>query len=62
MVRGRDPSAVAVLAEDGAAVTGLLIAASCLGLTSYTGNVIYDAFGSIAIGGAAMHVIETSQC
>ncbi|XP_028397753.1 zinc transporter 9-like [Dendronephthya gigantea] len=51
VVRGRDPSAVAVLAEDGAAVTGLLIAASCLGLTSYTGNVVYDAVGSIAIGG-----------
>lgn len=63
MVRGRDPSAVAVLAEDGAAVTGLLIAASCLGLTSYTGNVIYDAVGSIAIGGTAMmHMTETSQC
>ncbi len=51
MVRGRDPSAVAVLAEDGAAVAGLLIAASCLGLTSYTGNGVYDAVGSIAIGG-----------
>ena len=51
VVRGRDPSAVAVLAEDGAAVAGLLIAASCLGLTSYTGNVVYDAVGSIAIGG-----------
>ena len=51
VVRGRDPSAVAVLAEDGAAVAGLLIAASCLGLTSYTGNGVYDAIGSIAIGG-----------
>lgn len=51
LVRGRDPSAVAVLVEDGAAVTGLLIAASCLGLASYTGNAVYDAVGSIAIGG-----------
>lgn len=51
LVRGRDPSAVAVLVEDGAAVAGLLIAASCLGLTSYTGNAVYDALGSIAIGG-----------
>ncbi|XP_046852744.1 zinc transporter 9-like [Xenia sp. Carnegie-2017] len=49
--KGRDPSAVAVLAEDGAAVAGLLIAASCLSLTSYTGNVVFDAVGSIAIGG-----------
>ena len=51
MVRGRDPSAVAVLVEDGAAVAGLLIAASCLSLTSHTGNAVYDAVGSIAIGG-----------
>ena len=57
VVRGRDPSAVAVLVEDGAAVAGLLIAASCLGLTSYTGNVVYDAVGSIAIGGTdSIHV------
>ena len=56
VVRGRDPSAVAVLVEDGAAVAGLLIAASCLGLTSYTGNVVYDAVGSIAIGGAVQQL------
>lgn len=59
VVRGRDPSAVAVLVEDGAAVAGLLIAASCLGLTSYTGNVVYDAVGSIAIGGTdSIHMTE----
>ena len=51
MVRGRDPNAVAVLLEDSAAVTGLLLASGCLGLASYTGNMIYDAIGSISIGG-----------
>lgn len=50
LVRGRDPNAVAVLLEDSAAVAGLLLAAGCLGLTSYTGNIIYDAIGSISIG------------
>ena len=53
MLRGRDPNAVAVLLEDSAAVAGLLLAAGCLGLTSYTGNIIYDAIGSISIGGEA---------
>eukprot|EP00794_Sanderia_malayensis_P007174 gene7174-7980_t len=50
LVRGRDPNAVAVLLEDSAAVAGLLLAAGCLGLTSYTGNTIFDAIGSISIG------------
>lgn len=59
VVRGRDPSAVAVLVEDGAAVAGLLIAASCLGLTSYTGNAVYDALGSIAIGGKQQTLKES---
>ena len=55
MVRGRDPNAVAVLLEDSAAVAGLLLASGCLGLTSYTGNIIYDAIGSISIGGKICH-------
>lgn len=51
MLRGRDPTAVAVLLEDSAAVTGVLLAATALGLSHITGNSIYDAIGSIAIGG-----------
>ena len=51
MLRGRDPSAVAVLLEDSAAVTGVILAATALGLSHITGNSIYDAIGSIAIGG-----------
>lgn len=53
MLRGRDPSAVAVLLEDSAAVTGVILAATALGLSHITGNSIYDAIGSIAIGGIA---------
>lgn len=49
--RGRDPNAVAVLLEDSAALAGILIATASIGLTSITGNVIFDAIGSISIGG-----------
>lgn len=51
VVRGRDPSAVTVLIEDGAAVAGLVLATGCLGLTSYTGSPVFDAIGSVIIGG-----------
>ena len=37
--------------EDSAAVGGVFIAASALGLVHMTGNAIYDAIGSISIGG-----------
>jgi len=57
VVRGRDPSAVAVLMEDSAAVAGVFIAASALGLTHLTGNVVYDAIGSISIGGVYVHTV-----
>ena len=42
---------MAVLVEDSAAVAGVFIAASALGMAHLTGNVIYDAIGSITIGG-----------
>lgn len=54
VVRGRDPTSIAVLMEDGAAVTGVTLAALCLGLTSYTGSQVYDAIGSLMIGGKIM--------
>ena len=37
--------------EDSAAVIGVFLAAGALGLTHYTGNSLYDALGSISIGG-----------
>lgn len=48
--RGHDPTAVAVMMEDGAAVTGLFIAGSSLVAVNVTGNPIYDPVGSILIG------------
>ncbi len=51
VLRGRDPSAVAVLMEDSAAVAGVFVAATALGITHLTGNTMYDAIGSISIGG-----------
>ncbi|KAD2394000.1 hypothetical protein E3N88_40977 [Mikania micrantha] len=48
--RGHDPTSVAVMTEDGAAVTGLLIAATSLVAVKMTGNPIYDPIGSIIVG------------
>ncbi|GKD85579.1 metal tolerance protein C4, partial [Tanacetum coccineum] len=48
--RGHDPTSVAVMTEDGAAVTGLAIAAASLVAVKLTGNPIYDPIGSIIVG------------
>ena len=47
--KGPDPMAVAVLLEDAAAVAGVIIASSCIGLYALTGNPIWDAVASILI-------------
>ncbi|XP_063415623.1 proton-coupled zinc antiporter SLC30A9, mitochondrial-like [Mytilus trossulus] len=49
--RGYDPNTTVVLLEDLAAVSGVVIASGCIGLTWYTGNPLYDSVGSIVIGG-----------
>lgn len=46
---GPDPMAVAVLLEDAAAVTGVMLAGASIGLFIVTGNPIWDAIGSIII-------------
>ena len=46
---GPDPMAVAVLLEDAAAVFGVVMASTCIGLFVLTGNPIWDAIGSILI-------------
>ncbi|XP_063955122.1 proton-coupled zinc antiporter SLC30A9, mitochondrial-like isoform X2 [Lytechinus pictus] len=48
--RARDPSVNVVFMEDTAAVIGVLIAGSCMGLTSLTGNPMYDSLGAIGVG------------
>ncbi len=45
-----DPFGVAVLLEDSAAVFGVFLAAVAVGLTEYTQEPYWDAFGSLAIG------------
>lgn len=49
-MRGQDPSVNVVLLEDTAAVTGVTLAAACMGLSSLTGSSIPDAVGSLLIG------------
>ncbi|KAL2932896.1 Metal tolerance protein C4 [Bienertia sinuspersici] len=48
--RGHDPTAVAVMTEDGAAVTGLAIAGASLLAVNATGNPVFDPIGSIIVG------------
>jgi cation diffusion facilitator family transporter len=46
----KDPEVLTVLAEDTAAISGLLVAALGVGLASLTGHAAYDAAASVVIG------------
>lgn len=46
----KDPTAFAVLLEDGAAILGVLLAATGIVLTHYSGSPVFDGFASIGIG------------
>jgi len=46
----KDPEVLTVLAEDTAAISGLLVAALGVGLSSLTGEAAFDAAASVAIG------------
>jgi len=45
-----DPTTLAVYFEDGLAVIGVGVATASIGISYYTGNVLWDAVGSIVIG------------
>src|SRR2546421_625351 len=45
-----EPEVLAVLAEDTAALTGIAVAAGCVGASALTGSGVYDACGSIGVG------------
>ena len=47
---GPDPLNPAVLLEDSVAVVGVGVAGAAIGLTHLTGNPMYDAVGSVAVG------------
>ena len=48
--RGKDPTVLAVLFEDSAAIAGLLVAFAGIALFQITGNPVFDAAASIVIG------------
>ncbi|KAL1506629.1 hypothetical protein ABEB36_005955 [Hypothenemus hampei] len=48
--RGQDPSVNVVLLEDFAAVIGVIVAASCMGISSITHSPVPDALGSLLVG------------
>src|ERR1051325_6895145 len=48
--RGKDPTVIAVLFEDSAALVGLMVAFAGIALYQFTGNPLFDAAASIVIG------------
>jgi len=50
LVETRDPTTLAVLIEDGAALLGLLMALVGMGLAAYTGSALFDSIAAICIG------------
>jgi len=65
IARGSDPTTVAVLAEDLAAVLGVGVALLALIWTNYTNNPVFDAIGSIVVGsllaGVAVYLILNNR-
>ena len=61
----QDPTSMAIVAEDGAAVLGLVVAAASLLASEATGNAVYDAAGSVAVGSilgaVAGYLIQTNR-
>lgn len=51
VVRGQDPCVNVVLFEDTAAVLSVMLAAGCMGLTTWSGSTVPDAVGSLLVGG-----------
>uniref|UniRef100_A0A1S4H978 Proton-coupled zinc antiporter SLC30A9, mitochondrial n=1 Tax=Anopheles gambiae TaxID=7165 RepID=A0A1S4H978_ANOGA len=64
VARGQDPCVNVVLTEDAAAVLSVALAATCMGLSTYTGSPIPDAVGSLLVGcmlgGVASFIIYTN--
>jgi cation diffusion facilitator family transporter len=56
--RGKDPTVIAVLFEDSAALAGLVVALAGVTLYHITGNAVYDGAASIIIG----LILATTAC
>ncbi len=56
IIQSADPTTLAVLYEDGVAVLGSLLAAVSIALSAYTHNAVWDAIGSLLIGGLLLLV------
>ncbi|XP_058832349.1 proton-coupled zinc antiporter SLC30A9, mitochondrial [Topomyia yanbarensis] len=50
VIRSQDPCVNVVLTEDAAAVLSVVLAATCMGLSTYTGSPLPDAVGSLLVG------------
>lgn len=64
VIRGEDPSVNVVLFEDAAAVASVILAAGCMGLSTYINSSTPDAVGSLLVGcmlgGVASFIISTN--
>ncbi|XP_059619229.1 proton-coupled zinc antiporter SLC30A9, mitochondrial [Phlebotomus argentipes] len=64
VVRGHDPCVNVVMTEDTAAVAGVIVAGSCMGLSALLQSPIPDAVGSLLVGGilggVALFIIHTN--
>ncbi|GAB0094802.1 Zinc transporter 9 [Sergentomyia squamirostris] len=64
VVRGHDPCVNVVLTEDTAAVAGVTVAGTCMGLSALLQSPIPDALGSLFVGGilggVALFIIHTN--
>ncbi|XP_053685007.1 zinc transporter 9 [Sabethes cyaneus] len=64
VVSSQDPCVNVVLTEDAAAVFSVALAATCMGLSTYSGSPIPDAVGSLLVGcmlgGVASFIIYTN--
>lgn len=60
----KDPSVFVVMLEDSAALIGILVAATFIGLSLLTGNPVWDGMGSIIIGTllVGVAVLLTIEC
>lgn len=58
----RESTLLVIFGEDFAALVGLTLALATVSLTAITGNPLYDALGSLIIGGLLTKFTAYSHC